>query len=210
MMNQYESMLNLTFEIEGLISLLQKRDDEAVKEVKSLLDSKVKALYNGIIGYSPSEAGEEILPEDYVEEEQVEVAEVAVEIPVTEYYPEETTEFVTESETIIEVAPEIVPENEPVDESESKSETAPISTQAPISEPVKTKLPVFTINDKFRFRRELFSNSEADFVETLNVLGAMSSFEEAEDYLYNDLCWDSSSDEVAEFMTIIKDYFDKR
>lgn len=210
MMNQYESMLNLTFEIEGLISLLQKRDDEAVKEVKSLLDSKVKALYNGIIGYSPSEVGEETLPEDYVEEELVEVAEVAVEIPVTEYYPEETTEFVTESETITEVAPEIVSDNEPVDESESKSETDHISTQAPISEPVKTKLPVFTINDKFRFRRELFSNSEADFVETLNVLGAMSSFEEAEDYLYNDLCWDSSSDEVAEFMTIIKDYFDKR
>ena len=210
MMNQYESMLNLTFEIEGLISLLQKRDDEAVKEVKSLLDSKVKALYNGIIGYSPSEAGEETLPEDCVEEELVEVAEVTVEIPVTEYYPEETTEFVAESETITEVAPEIVSDNEPVDESDAKSETDPISTQAPISEPVKTKLPVFTINDKFRFRRELFSNSEADFVETLNVLGAMSSFEEAEDYLYNDLCWDSSSDEVAEFMTIIKDYFDKR
>ena len=208
-MNQYESMLNLTFEIEGLISLLQKRDDEAVKEVKSLLDSKVKALYNGIICYSPSEVGEETLLEDYVEEELVEVAEVTVEIPVTEYYPEETTEFVTESETITEVAPEIVSDNEPVDESDAKSETTPISTQAP-SEPVKTKLPVFTINDKFRFRRELFSNSEADFVETLNVLGAMSSFEEAEDYLYNDLCWDSSSDEVAEFMTIIKDYFDKR
>lgn len=65
----------------------------------------------------------------------------------------------------------------------------------------------FTLNDRFRFRRELFRNSDEEFKETLEVIGSMSSMEEAEDYFFNDLCWDPSSPEVKEFMAIVAKHF---
>lgn len=65
----------------------------------------------------------------------------------------------------------------------------------------------FTINDKFRFRRELFGNSDSEFTDALNLVEAMSSYEEAEDYFITDLGWDREMPEVGEFLTVIEHYF---
>ena len=65
----------------------------------------------------------------------------------------------------------------------------------------------FTINDKFRFKRELFGNNNLEFTESLNLVQTMNSYEEAEDYFYNDLQWDSGSEDVMEFMAIIERSF---
>lgn len=65
----------------------------------------------------------------------------------------------------------------------------------------------FTINDNFRFRRELFSNNNREYNDSLNLLETMESIEEAEDYFYNDLQWDAESEDVKEFMNIISRYF---
>ena len=65
----------------------------------------------------------------------------------------------------------------------------------------------FSLNDTFRFRRELFGNSAAEMTDALHMVEAMHSFDEAEDYLYGDLGWDRESDDVKEFMAIIKNHF---
>lgn len=65
----------------------------------------------------------------------------------------------------------------------------------------------FTLNDRFRFKRELFGNSDNDFVDAINLVSAMQSLTEAEEYFYEDLGWDSESDEVQEFMSIIINHF---
>lgn len=65
----------------------------------------------------------------------------------------------------------------------------------------------FTLNDRFRYRRELFGNSDVEMNNTLNLVETMSSFAEAEDYFYGDLEWDKDSQEVADFMTIIRNHF---
>ncbi|MCH5326431.1 MAG: hypothetical protein J1E29_04410 [Duncaniella sp.] len=65
----------------------------------------------------------------------------------------------------------------------------------------------FTLNDKFRFRRELFHNSDAEFVETLDIIAAMTDFSEEEEYFYDDLCWDASSPDVKAFMEIVSRHF---
>lgn len=65
----------------------------------------------------------------------------------------------------------------------------------------------FSLNDTFRFRRELFGNSAAEMTDALHMVEAMHSFEEAEDYFYGDLGWDRESDDVKEFMAIIKNHF---
>lgn len=69
---------------------------------------------------------------------------------------------------------------------------------------------LFTLNDKFRFRRELFGNSEMEFVDALNTVSAMHSMSEAEDYFYNDLEWDAEIEEVKDFMQVLQQYFGDR
>lgn len=65
----------------------------------------------------------------------------------------------------------------------------------------------FSLNDRFRYRRELFGNSDSVMNDTLNLIDSMSTFDEAEDYFYNDLEWEHDSPEVADFMVIIKNHF---
>lgn len=65
----------------------------------------------------------------------------------------------------------------------------------------------FTLNDKYRFRRELFGNSEIEMGDTINLVSAMSSYAEAEEYFYDDLDWDATNDEVVDFMAIIANHF---
>ena len=68
---------------------------------------------------------------------------------------------------------------------------------------------MFTVNDKFRFRRELFGNSDTEFTDTLNLVEAMRNYNEAEDYFYTDLSWDAEAPEVQEFMAVVNRYFTK-
>ena len=68
----------------------------------------------------------------------------------------------------------------------------------------------FSLNDRFRYRRELFANSDVEMNDTLNLVETMHSFAEAEDFFYGDLEWDKESPEVVDFMEIIKNYFYNR
>lgn len=64
----------------------------------------------------------------------------------------------------------------------------------------------FTLNDRFRFKRELFNGSDADFINTIDTISAMSSVDEVTDYL-STMGWDIKSDIVEEFLNIINSYF---
>ena len=64
-----------------------------------------------------------------------------------------------------------------------------------------------SLNDRFRFRRELFGNSDIRMNETLSLIDAMQSYEEAEDFILNDLNWDVENPDVAEFMKIVQKHF---
>ncbi|MBD5310265.1 MAG: hypothetical protein HDS10_07595 [Bacteroides sp.] len=66
---------------------------------------------------------------------------------------------------------------------------------------------VFTLNDKFRFKRELFGNSDADFNNTLSYVASLDNYLEAEDYFLTELQWNPDREEVKEFLEILKKYF---
>ena len=69
--------------------------------------------------------------------------------------------------------------------------------------------PAFCINDRFRFRRELFGNSDAAFNSAMDLVATMDDYQEAEDYFLADLGWDTEKPEVMDFMAIIRTYFVK-
>ena len=65
-----------------------------------------------------------------------------------------------------------------------------------------------TINDRFRFRRELFAGDDSAMTEAIARIGAMGSLAEADEYL-SSMPWDSDSEAVGEFMTFVSNYFSR-
>lgn len=84
-----------------------------------------------------------------------------------------------------------------------------IIDQQDLSEPtyLEELRKLFTVNDKYRFRRELFGNDNIAMSDTINMIAAMKSMAEVDDYVYSDLEWDKENDDVRAFMDIITFYF---
>ena len=128
--------------------------------------------------------------------------------PVSE--PEPTPVDEPESEPVEAPTPapeEVEPEAE-AEEFEPDPDDQPLTLDEALQRDMTKDLrQAFSLNDRYRYRRELFGNSDSVMNETLNLIEAMHSFDEAEDYFYNDLQWEHDSPEVADFMVIIKNHF---
>ena len=233
-MDEIKSMLREVLELEGLLMVADSRGDETPDAVFTLIKEKIEQLreYTSCL---PDVAVDEqvdkqepiVEPEDepvYVleaePEEEIEL-EIEPEVeaePEIEEEPELEEELEAEDEPEEEIEaepePEIVPEIEAEPEPEiikNVDETAPDAIitldEAFIRNKAKDLKSAFSLNDTFRFRRELFGNSAADMNDAIDLVNAMNSYEEAEDYFINDLGWDAESDEVGEFMEIIRNHF---
>ncbi len=66
---------------------------------------------------------------------------------------------------------------------------------------------LFTLNDNYKFRRQLFSNSQQEYAQTLLMIEGMESTFDVEDYFYKTLGWDRENPDVKDFMSIISAYF---
>lgn len=197
------NLLNICLEIEGLLCLVERRGETIPKNVSDLLLAKTDALRNGMIRFTSVPA-----PACKIEE---------INIPATV----ETAETVTEaavSEQIadaleLEEKEDACPDNTETASDENEKESSPKTEEVPAKEEttVATMNDVapleLTVNDKFRFRRELFSNSDVDLADALQVASQMSTPEEIEDYFYNDLCFNPEDEVVKDFMRIVTKRF---
>lgn len=67
----------------------------------------------------------------------------------------------------------------------------------------RQKVPVFSINDRFLYSRELFGGRVADFESALKDVAGMESYEEAEEYFYTEWNLDPESPVVKGFLDVI-------
>ena len=171
------SLLDKIYELEGLVHLALKRDVSSEDFIR-LISKKGKEV---------GEMATSLNADSPIEEESHNESPA---FSFDEYTIEETPEP---------LFTKIYDTDKPAIETDSTSL---------VNEPVypKGKL-VFSINEKFRFRKELFDNSDADFNNTLALVASMESFEEAEDYFINEEGFDPSNPVVTEFMNVIKRYF---
>ena len=65
----------------------------------------------------------------------------------------------------------------------------------------------FSLNDRFRFMRELFGGDAARMDETMQQISEAASLQEALDRLTSDLRLDESNETVADFVELLKRYF---
>ena len=103
------------------------------------------------------------------------------------------------------------PEQEPESEIELEEEITPNSEEStPISEApaeLRNLMSVIGLNDRFRFRHDLFSDSNDLFKETIEILNAIENFDKAVDYLQEKFNWDEEDATVVYFYDIIKPKF---
>lgn len=206
-MTEINRLIRLNIEIEGLLRVLEERHSD---DARSMLAEKFEgyaALMRAYVG------GHEPLG-DFAAPVTVEVPEPEVYEPIVSNENEETA-----VEPVVE--PDLEPVSEPVDleikeqeavEPELVDETDAATAAITLGEAKgqgasrcagEALLKAFTLNDKFRFRRELFAGDD-DFSSTLVLLAQMPSYEEAADYLFHDLLWDRRDENVQAFMEILK------
>lgn len=193
----------MAYEIECLLLVQMDRPERHSAELNSLIAEKtsaLNALAEAMAKTTPAESASQEIAQAALEEEagdaciETTVEETPAPAPNTIQNPVQTTES----------TPTPAPVPTPVQETETVASTL---DERIARDRAKDIFKAFTLNDKFRFRRELFRNSQAEFDDTLGVVSAMTSIEEAEEYFYDDLCWDPSDEHVKAFMEVVAKHF---
>lgn len=213
------SLLNTCLEIEGLLCLVSRRGNAVPENVGQLLVEKATKLRNNLVDFTSSASDDIEIAESAFSEEVADAAPEPEAI-IAECTPENTVNLSDSIEETV-AGPSNLSEGEAAevqaDAEIAESVTAHENDASPDDYLLQGALatesapivrndvaPVeLTINDKFRFRRELFGNSDVDLAEALQVASQMSSVEEIEDYFYNDLCFDPSDETVKDFIRVV-------
>ena len=159
-----------------------------------------------ITDYEPIETQikDESENDDFIEESDIESAEIVSE-DIFESIDSETEEL---DDDIIELD-DIDSYDDIEDDNTVLSEPITIEEKLAIQN-TRDLRTAFTINDRFRFKRELFGNKDTELADALNMISAMSSFAEVQEYFFEDLEWDKDNPEVIDFLKIISNYFNNR
>ena len=105
----------------------------------------------------------------------------------------------------------IVREPEPI--AAPVAEPIAVSVAEPVEAPVaeaqalRNLMSVISLGDKFRFRHDLFSDSNDLFKETIEILNTIEKFDEAVNYLQGKFNWDAEDATVVYFYDIIRPKF---
>ena len=145
--------------------------------------------------------------------EVVAIPEVPVVIPEPAAAPEPVKPTPVEEPVVVEITKpvEIVspkPESTPKPESES---SAIISSASPIlAERIKPATDLrhaISLNDSFRFAREIFGGDTARMNEVIRQLGAAPSLEKALELFSSTVNPDEENETVVDFIELLKKYF---
>ncbi len=180
MIGNLNKLIELNFEIEGLLLILSNRGDEAPAHVWSMLNEKFHACQLLLDEICPIVASMPI------------ECKPAERQPIAQRKEQHNDNNKKHNELNIDKKPSLT-----VDEMLQQRDSQDLRK-------------AFTLNDMFRFKRELFGNSESDFTDTLNVISAMNSLSEAIEYFYDDLGWNSENEEVKDFIFIISSHFNSK
>lgn len=224
-------MTQLTAEIEGLLYVIEKRDNSALREQLNEKYAEFRNLMDTFLATEAPAVVNEAPALDTDKEYEAETAEVTPEVDAAteaiEADEEETGTTIQQEEETLEAIDNEEPEVPAVQmiepETDNTVQQPKISTtindilsgrpgELRVDEMLSRRearnlRKAFTLNDKFRFRRELFGNNDELFGQTLDTLQQMSSYQQAVEYLEHNMGWDVKNEDVADFLSIIKNHF---
>lgn len=216
----FSQTFNLTHKILNDLHSLETTQIEMLREQMEAHQALIQSLPNPVAATMPApEVKVKPVAEPMIEQEpEAEpIKEVIVEKP--EIIIEEKTivlpEPVRQPEPAVIVPPEPVPE--PVAEPKVAAEIPPksVSTEKQgvfLSDILEKKnlsdfRKAFSLNDRFRFRRELFGGNEEKMNKAITDLNEIHSYEDSVTYLNNELKWNIEDEAVADFIKLLEKRF---
>ena len=170
-------------------------EDEQTDDIQ---DEEPKAVQPPVFR-APDDTSDEPVPEPDPEE-----------LPEAEDEPDITVEFIEAQEDVL-------------PEPEEEMPVPPVPTEFPeMDEPeilrVDEKLQrtiskdirkAISVNDRFRFQRELFAGSANAMNTAIEHIEMMNSYGNAELYFFSQLNWDRENEVVQDFMNLVRNHFQK-
>ena len=199
MKTDLRNLLDKIYELEGLVYLAIKRD-EAAPEFLRLISKKGKEVSELTINIEDKTLADEEDATDPSHDTETPVSETPMDNFSEEYSIEDIEEEIP------------LPFFEPAEYEISDDSDLPPLKDTSLPEPdaddkrERGKL-VFSVNERYRYRKELFNNSDVDFNNTLALVASMENYDEAEDYFLNEEGFDITNPVVTEFLDVINRYF---
>lgn len=167
----------------------------------------------------------EVFELDYVEPKQEVTPPPFREPADVEPVPEPDPDVLPEADDEPDITVEFIEaDDEALPEPEDEMPVPPVPTEFPEEDPQEPSVPLrvdeklqrnlskdirkaFSINDRFRFQRELFAGSANALNTAIEHIEVMTSYGNAELYFYSQLNWDRDNEVVKDFMTIVRNHF---
>lgn len=130
-------------------------------------------------------------------------------LPEASDEPDITVEFIeADDETVPEPEDEMPIPPVPTEFPEPEATAAPLRVDEKLQRNLSKDIrKAFSINDRFRFQRELFAGSANAMDTAIEHIEVMTSYGNAELYFYSQLNWDRENEVVKDFMTIVRNHF---
>lgn len=212
-MEKYRILLDLTYEIEGLLHMAMERRD-GPERVDELLIEKSKALLNGLVTNAQNYISQSIAPEalELGVEDTIEVTESQIDPERGEEIDDE--EGFEAPEKNFDTTEENSEEKDDLSEEESEDlGFYNLEDDEEAEEPVRVvhnrPLPKFSLNDKFLFIREFFDGNPSEFNAAVAKLTDFYTAEEAEAYFMERYSITPDSDAGTAFLSLIQSYYTK-
>lgn len=192
----------LELDMEELKLLLNqvREDDKLIPLVKRHIGRFIKTLEDIRGGLDQSEKPKTVIVKEEPAKEKV-------------VYVEEK-ESVKEEPVIIEkavITTEVVEKPvEPKKSHDVPSDVVPSSSRAVLGEQLRPAAELskgLSLNDTFRFSRELFNGDKDAMNEVLHKISRMNSLDDVVSYLSMHIDWDEENDVTKDFVELLKKYF---
>ena len=131
-------------------------------------------------------------------------------LPEAEDEPDITVEFIEADDVVPEPEDEMPVPPVPTEFPEPEEPSAPLRVDEKLQRTLSKDIrKAFSVNDRFRFQRELFAGSADALNTAIAHIEAMRSYGNAELYFFSQLNWDRENEVVKDFMAIVRNHFQK-
>lgn len=226
------AMLDTTYELEGLLNLALNREPapERLEELVALKIKRLSDLLSSEEETLPASPVEESEDSYSLEDEEEEEEEVASYTEDTDDYAVNTGDDAEDTEVNAVAAdddadiPDDSSDNKGNSSAEVEKEQIIVNVEPATKVDLKPRevvaaepkekerksmnVPVFSINDRFFYSRELFGGKVAEFEGALKEVAGMDCYEEAEEYFLTEYRLDPEQAVVQNFLAVIAKYFE--
>lgn len=213
----FSQTFNLTHKILNDLHSLETAQIDMLRQQMEAHQALIQSLPNPVAAAMPAP-----------EEKEAPAAEPVEEVVIEKIEPQE---IILEEKIIVQPEPEPMPEPMPEPEVPEPEVPQPVVQKVEVVEPEAPQKPVttekqgvflsdllekknlsdfrkaFSLNDRFRFRRELFGGNEEKMNKAIADLNDLHSYEDSVAYLNNELKWNIEDEAVADFIKLLEKRF---